>query len=98
MVGENHEEKHGSVKLYLQFAGILSFITLVEWAIFKIESLRTMASFMIPALLVLSVVKFVMVCGWYMHLKYDHPMLRRVFIFALALTLLVFAILGFSLR
>ncbi len=94
-----HEEKgHASVKLYWQIAGVLCFITFMEWGIFKMEGLRTNAKIMVPSLLVLSVAKFVIVCGWYMHLRYDHDWLRKVFGFSLGLALLVFCIMFGAMR
>ena len=91
------EEKHASVKTYVILAVVLCLITFVEWVIFKIDSLRTNASFMLPVLSVLSLAKFTMVCGWYMHLRYDHKMLMKVFGFSAMLASLIFYILFLAL-
>jgi hypothetical protein len=48
-------------------------------------------------LLILSVVKFVMVCGWYMHLRFDNKMLTKIFAFSALLAIGVFVILQLSL-
>lgn len=91
------EEKHASIKLYWIFAAILCGVTFIEWIIFKMEDLRSQAWFMIPALAALSIVKFVMVCGWYMHLRYDHKMLLKVFGFSGLLAVMTFGILFLAL-
>ena len=90
-------EKHASVRLYWIFALILCAVTFIEWIIFKSESLRAQAWFMIPALTGLSLCKFAMVCGWYMHLRYDHKILAKVFGFSVLLALIIFGILFLAL-
>jgi cytochrome c oxidase subunit IV len=96
-VGSHQEAKHASVKLYVVFAVALCAITFMEWGVFKMEGMRAQAHLMIPILLVLSVAKFVMVCGWYMHLRYDHSWLWKMFAFALFLSGIVFTIVHFAL-
>lgn len=96
MVGS--EENHASVKTYWVLAVVLCVITFLEWVIFKIEDLRTWSAFMIPTLIALSVAKFIMVCGWYMHLKYDNRLLTWIFGFSAALSIIIFGILMLALR
>jgi cytochrome c oxidase subunit 4 len=48
---------------------------------------------LVPVLLVLSATKFIIVVMFYMHLKYDHPIFRRVFFGPLLLAIL-FVIVG----
>lgn len=91
------QEKHASVKTYWILAVILCVITFVEWVIFKIETVRTNAAFMIPVLSGLSIAKFIMVCGWYMHLRYDHGILWKVFAFSAFLATGTFFILFLAL-
>ncbi|MGE0174859.1 MAG: cytochrome C oxidase subunit IV family protein [Oligoflexales bacterium] len=80
-----HSEGHGSpVKLYWIFCAILCFITFMEWTIFKYRVDWNIANwFLVTALLVLSLTKFIMVVGWYMHLKYDPAMIKQFFVLAL---------------
>ena len=40
------------------------------------------------------IIKFATVAGYFMHLKYDNPIFRRVFIFGLILAVIVYAIFG----
>ncbi len=75
-------ENHVSVKMYWIICIVLCAITFLEWVIFQFESIRVNAMIMVPALLLMSVVKFILVCGWYMHLKYDHPVLKYYYMAA----------------
>ncbi len=92
------EHAHAGPKLYWIFAAILCVITFLEWGIFKKKnSLGISNSVMIYTLLSLSLVKFVMVCGWYMHLRFDSKVLTKVFVFSGLLAAAVFAIMKLSL-
>ncbi len=91
------ESGHAGPRLYWTFAVILSVITFVEWAIFKNHYMRSQHMIIVPALLTLSVVKFTMVCGWYMHLRYDHPMLWKIFAFSMFLAASVYLIVMLAL-
>ena len=85
--GVPHEEAHASNRTYVQIALILAVITVVEVVIYYVPTLRGV---LIPALIVLSLAKFVMVVGFFMHLKYDHRLYRFMFAAGLALTLGVY--------
>jgi uncharacterized protein (DUF486 family) len=52
---------------------------------------------MIYTLLLLSLVKFVMVCGWYMHLRFDSKVLTKIFVFSGLLAAAVFVMMKLSL-
>ena len=80
------EAAHASVKTYWIVGVILSVITAVEVWIYGVESLSNV---LIPVLLVLSVVKFVIVVQFFMHLKYDNKVLSSVFFGPLFLACLV---------
>lgn len=84
--GHSHGESHGGPKLYWTFAVILCVITFIEWIIFKErEPWGITNQILVPLLLALSLVKFVMVVGWYMHLRYDPGWLRKIFVAALVM-------------
>ncbi len=95
----HHEEHaHAGPKLYWIFAVILCAITFCEWIIFKKKDEWGVSNtVLIYSLLIMSLVKFVMVCGWYMHLRFDNKMLTKIFAFSALLALGVFAILQLSL-
>lgn len=87
--GEHHGG-HASVGTYVLIGVILTIITGLEVAIFYIPALERV---LVPILLAMSAAKFVIVVMFYMHLKYDHPIFRRVFFGPLMLAIL-FVILG----
>ena len=82
-----HEEAHASNRTYVQIATILAVITVAEVIIWYVPTVRPV---LIPALLILSLAKFVMVVGFFMHLKYDHRIYRFMFASGLAVTLGVY--------
>lgn len=82
-----HEEAHASNRTYVQIAIILAIITIAEVIIWYLPSVRGV---LIPALIILSVAKFVMVVGFFMHLKYDNRIFRFMFAAGLAVTLGVY--------
>ena len=86
------EAEHASVGTYWKICIILCVATFIEWVIFHIETLSKSAAFMYPVLTILSVGKFFLVVGYYMHLKYDNKILSQCFYFSMALAGLVFAI------
>jgi cytochrome c oxidase subunit IV len=87
--GHDHghgEKGHASVKLYWVFCVILCCITGLEWAIFKSkDSLGLTNGVMVPLMLALSFIKFTMVVGWYMHLRFDHNWVKFIFVAALGM-------------
>jgi cytochrome c oxidase subunit 4 len=63
-----HMEPHASNRTYIAIALVLGVITALEVMVFYVEAL---AGVLVPILLVMSATKFVLVVGFYMHLKYD---------------------------
>lgn len=82
-----HEETHTSNRTYIQIAIILTIITFIEVVIYYVPSVRPL---LVPALIILSLAKFVMVVGFFMHLKFDHRLYRFMFAAGLAVTLGVY--------
>ncbi len=81
-----HGGGHASVGTYVVVGVVLTIITAIEVAIFYIPALHPI---MVPTLLTFSAAKFLIVVGFYMHLKYDSPIFRRVFFGPLALAVVV---------
>ena len=73
---EVHESSHPTPMTYIVIAVILTVITAVEVAVVYMEGLRPL---LIPILLVLSAAKFVIVVGFYMHLKFDARLFTTMF-------------------
>ncbi len=83
--GTKHE--HPTEKQYVMVALILAAITLAEVLVYYIESLEGL---LVPILLVMSIVKFAMVVLWFMHLRFDSRLFRRLFFTGLVLALSVY--------
>ena len=87
------EVHHPKRSTYMEIAGILAVMTTLEVLLYVFrESLGRAVT--TPALIVLTVGKFVLVGAWFMHLRFDHPILRRLFMAGLALAAIIFAIVA----
>ena len=88
MAAEAHslEKPHPGWKTYAVIAFVLTTVTLIEVWIFLLKWPREIT---VPSLVLLSAFKFVLVAMYYMHLKFDHWIFRRI--------LAAGVILGFSL-
>ncbi len=95
-----HEEvPRGTIKAYLEVAGVLTVLTILEIWAFYVPSLQPV---LIPILLVLSGAKFALVVMFYMHLKYDHlaytgifgPLLALAGFIVIALMILIAYFMG----
>jgi cytochrome c oxidase subunit 4 len=86
------EHAHPGAGTYVLVGVVLAIITLLEVFLYTQESVR---AFLVPLLLVLSATKFATVVGFYMHLKYDHPLFFGVFGFGLLVAASVITALMF---
>lgn len=80
----HHGEEHPptTIKQYVMIGVLLTVITLIELGL----SYSGMVDWlMVSLLLALSAVKFAIVVAMFMHLRFDNPLFRRLFIFGLAL-------------
>jgi len=75
-----HHRPHPKPKDYWTIAGILAVITAAEVVVTYIDALDAAVA---PLLIVMSLAKFVLVVGWFMHLRYDRPAYRRLFLIGL---------------
>ena len=74
-------ERHPSTATYLIVAAILTLLTAMEILAYQI---RALAPVLIPVLLILMVAKFALVAMFYMHLRFDPPVLATIFVSFLA--------------
>ena len=72
------EHAHPTWSTYWKVALFLTLITAVEVWIYYIPAITRSRAF-VPALLIMSAVKFATVVMFYMHLKYDHRLFRALF-------------------
>jgi cytochrome c oxidase subunit 4 len=73
---DGEAQGHASRSTYWLIALILGIITMLEVAVFYVPLLHAV---IVPILLVLSAAKFALVAMFFMHLKFDKPILTTVF-------------------
>jgi cytochrome c oxidase subunit 4 len=83
---------HARRTTYWMVALVLGIATLLEVAVFYVPALRVI---IVPVLLTLSTIKFVLVAAFFMHLKYDRPILTMVFAGALFVAVVIVVALYF---
>ncbi len=76
---------HPTDRSYVGIALILALITAAEVATYYLED--ELGSVLVPVLLVMMVVKFAMVAGWFMHLRFDSRLFRRLFVAGMVLAI-----------
>lgn len=86
---------HPSDWEYIKTAIILAVLTAIEVGMFFVEDQLSRAILFL-GLTVLMVVKFYIVASKFMHLKYDTPWFRRIFISGIVLAIVVYGIFFFS--
>jgi len=89
------EHSHPSPAKYVGIAILLAVITALEVALYYIDMPEGL---MVAFLLVLAVLKFSLVGAFFMHLKFDSPMLRRLFVTGIILAGVVYTVALFTLR
>ena len=80
--GTKHD--HPGERQYIVIALILAMVTAIEVAFSYWEAVEDILA---PSLIFMSIVKFFMVVGWFMHLRFDSRLFRRLFIAGVALAL-----------
>jgi cytochrome c oxidase subunit 4 len=89
------EHTHPSPVKYVGIAILLAVITALEVALYYIPM---PAALLVVLLLILATTKFALVAAFFMHLKFDSPMLRRVFVLGIILAGVVYTVALFTLR
>jgi caa(3)-type oxidase subunit IV len=86
---EHDEHAHPTDRRYVNIAITLAVLTAIEVGLFVLED--SLGSAIVKVgLLSLMAVKFWMVGAFFMHLKFDDSLLARLFIFGLALAVVVY--------
>ena len=85
------EHEHPSEAVYMRVALILGVLTAIEVALsyVKIGDSQLITN---GALLILATIKFAMVALYFMHLKFDNPVLRRLFMMGLVTAVSVYIV------
>jgi cytochrome c oxidase subunit IV len=79
---------------YMLIALFLAGLTGIEVAISYIKGLGDAAN---PLLLILAATKFGVVVAFFMHLRFDNPAVRRLFVTGIILALIVYIVVFFTL-
>jgi cytochrome c oxidase subunit IV len=74
---------------YVKVAVVLAVVTALEVGMYYVTALRDV---LVPLLIAFAVIKFALVVLWFMHLRFDSKIFRRLFVFGLVLALLVFGV------
>jgi len=84
----DHEHAHPGDAQYILIALGLAVLTGIEVGIYYLKS----SSATTVVLLLLMVLKFAIVAGFFMHLRFDSPLLRRLFTMGLVLASVIYTI------
>ena len=87
---DTHGDHPGEL-VYIKIAVILTVITAIEVVIYYVDAL---ASFLVAMLIVLSIAKFAIVVGYFMHLKFDDRRFSYMFVSGLLIAVSVFLAVG----
>lgn len=74
---EHHD--HPSIGQYWKIAALLAVLTAIEVGLFYIDRALDLGGLNTMLLILLALLKFVIVVGWFMHLRFEKPMLNRFF-------------------
>jgi caa(3)-type oxidase subunit IV len=85
---------HPEPRQYVTIAIVLAIITAIEVGVYYVSAIEDL---LVPILLIMSVVKFLLVALWFMHLRFDSHVFRRFFLIGIVLALTVFAVVLVSL-
>jgi cytochrome c oxidase subunit 4 len=86
---------HPSPVKYVGIAVLLGLITALEVGLYYINMPEGL---LVAFLMVLAALKFALVAAFFMHLKFDSPVLRRLFITGIILAGVVYTVVLFTLR
>jgi cytochrome c oxidase subunit IV len=81
---------HPTDAQYMKIAAILAAITAVEVGVYYIKS--GLGDGFAPFLLALAAVKFFLVGAFFMHLRFDNRVLRRLFVTGIVLAIIIYVI------
>jgi cytochrome c oxidase subunit IV len=87
---EAHQHSHPSDATYIKVALFLAVLTAVEVGTYFLEDPST--GLLVGILFPLMILKFGVVALWFMHLRFDNPIFKRVFVAGLVLAISVYVI------
>lgn len=84
------EHAHPGPAEYIKVAIILAIATALEVALYYLEFLPD--GLIVGLLMFFMVVKFALVVLWFMHLRFDSPLFRRLFVTGIILSMAVYTV------
>ena len=83
------EEHHPSELEYIKVGVVLAVVTAAEVAVFYVPQLKPLIVWLLLPMMVL---KFALVAMWFMHLRFDNKLFRRLFITGILFALGVYSV------
>lgn len=80
---------HPEPRTYITVAIILAIVTAIEVALSYASALGDLV---VPLLIISALFKFALVALWFMHLRFDNRIFRRLFVAGIVLALIVFSV------
>jgi cytochrome c oxidase subunit 4 len=97
MTTDQHDH-HPTPAQYWKIAAFLAVVTGIEVAMYYIDKDLGLGFLNAAVLIPLSALKFFVVVGWFMHIRFEKPMISRFFtagfVLAIALYLVVLSAMG----
>jgi len=90
------DHDHPGPQQYVLIAVILVVLTAIEVAVSYLEGTGVGPNILILLLSSTAIAKFYLVCAWYMHMKQDNPIFRRMFVVGLVGAAIVYGIVLFT--
>ena len=92
LIHHGQEHSHPSPAKYVGIAILLAIITALEVALYYINMPEGL---LVAFLMVLAFLKFTMVAAFFMHLRFDNRVLRRLFLTGIVLAIIVYIVVLF---
>ncbi len=86
---DHDDAGHASDLVYFKVFVVLAFLTAAEVSTYVVE----LGNALLPALIVMMVVKFALVVMFFMHLRYDNKLFSWVFVSGLVLAVIVYIVM-----
>ncbi len=84
--GSDQHHHHPTPRQYVNIAVVLAVLTALEVSTYFFD----FGAIAIPLLIVLMIVKFLYVAGWFMHLKFDSPVFKTLMYLGLGFALVLY--------
>lgn len=92
-MADTAHRRHPTTRQYWEIALVLGVITAAEVAVTYIDALDGV---IVPLLLIMAVAKFYLVVAFFMHLRFEKPLYRNLFVIGIVATPLLFGAVLFT--